>query len=60
MQTIFPPPHYIFSPFESYQTDWFISALNRVRIGANEMQVWFVAERLVDSPLVYANGQAAN
>ena len=24
------------------------------------MQVWFVAERLVDSPLVYADGQAAN
>jgi len=28
-------------------------------IRTNEMQVWFVAEHLVDAPLVHANGQAA-
>src|SRR6516162_865451 len=27
-------------------------------IGTNEMQVWFVAEHLVDMPLVHADGQA--
>ena len=29
-------------------------------IRTNEMQVWFVAEHLVDGPLVHADGQAAN
>jgi starvation-inducible DNA-binding protein len=29
-------------------------------IRTNEMQVWFVAEHLVDGPLVRADGQAAN
>jgi starvation-inducible DNA-binding protein len=29
-------------------------------IRTNEMQVWFVAEHLVDAPLVRADGQAAN
>jgi starvation-inducible DNA-binding protein len=27
-------------------------------IRTNEMQVWFVAEHLVDGPLVHADGQA--
>ena len=29
-------------------------------IRTNEMQVWFVAEHLVDAPLVHADGQAGN
>jgi starvation-inducible DNA-binding protein len=29
-------------------------------IRTNEMQVWFVAEHLVDGPLVHTDGQAAN
>jgi starvation-inducible DNA-binding protein len=29
-------------------------------IRTNEMQVWFVAEHLVDGPLVRADGEAAN
>jgi starvation-inducible DNA-binding protein len=29
-------------------------------IRTNEMQVWFVAEHLVDGPLVHADGQAVN
>jgi starvation-inducible DNA-binding protein len=29
-------------------------------IRTNEMQVWFVAEHLVDAPLVHADGQTAN
>jgi starvation-inducible DNA-binding protein len=29
-------------------------------IRTNEMQVWFVAEHLVDGPLVHADGQAGN
>jgi starvation-inducible DNA-binding protein len=29
-------------------------------IRTNEMQVWFVAEHLVDGPLVHADGQATN
>jgi starvation-inducible DNA-binding protein len=29
-------------------------------IRTNEMQVWFVAEHLVDGPLVHADGQTAN
>jgi len=29
-------------------------------IRTNEMQVWFVAEHLVDAPLVHADGQAAD
>ena len=29
-------------------------------IRTNEMQVWFVAEHLVDAPLVQVDGQAAN
>jgi starvation-inducible DNA-binding protein len=29
-------------------------------IRANEMQVWFVSEHLVDAPLVHADGQAAD
>jgi starvation-inducible DNA-binding protein len=29
-------------------------------IRTNEMQVWFVAEHLVDGPLVHADGQAAD
>ena len=29
-------------------------------IRTNEMQVWFVAEHVVDVPLVHANGQSAD
>jgi starvation-inducible DNA-binding protein len=29
-------------------------------IRTNELQVWFIAEHLVDTPLVHADGQAAN
>src|SRR2546423_15682448 len=29
-------------------------------IRTNEMQVWFVAEHVVDGPLVHANGSTAN
>jgi len=29
-------------------------------IRTNEMQVWFVAEHVVDSPLVHADGATAN
>ena len=29
-------------------------------IHTNEMQVWFVAEHVVDAPLVHADGQAGN
>ena len=29
-------------------------------IRTNEMQVWFVAEHVVDAPLVHADGQTGN